>query len=87
MLQGATGRDGNYFLLSRLDASSVSSRRSPRLHIQMRSTTLRVGAGVGNQMLCLRTEEERGRRRILTGVPGGGIEPPTRGFSVPCSTD
>jgi hypothetical protein len=21
------------------------------------------------------------------GVPGGGIEPPTRGFSVPCSTD
>jgi len=23
----------------------------------------------------------------LTLVPGGGIEPPTRGFSVPCSTD
>jgi len=20
-------------------------------------------------------------------VPGGGIEPPTRGFSIPCSTD
>jgi hypothetical protein len=24
---------------------------------------------------------------VLKSVPRGGIEPPTRGFSVPCSTD
>ena len=29
--------------------------------------------------------EETAKPLIL--VPGGGIEPPTRGFSVPCSTD
>ena len=87
MLQGATGRDGDYFLLSRLDASSVSNRRSPRLHSEMRSAILRVDGGAGDRMLRLRTEEESGGRRLRRGVPGDGIEPPTRGFSVPCSTD
>ncbi len=41
-------------------------------------------------------ENQRARQRLSDGprcsssddlVPGGGIEPPTRGFSVPCSTD
>ena len=27
------------------------------------------------------------RKSLKKGVPGGGIEPPTRGFSVRCSTD
>ncbi len=71
MLQGAAGRDGNYFLLSRLVASSVNSRRSPRLHIEMRSTTLRVAGGVGNRMLRLRTEEKRERGRLRGRGAGG----------------
>ena len=75
------------FPACRTDASAVSSRYSPRLHIEMRSATLRVDGGAGNRMLRLRTGIERGKRRVRTGVPGDGIEPPTRGFSVPCSTD
>ncbi len=36
--------------------------------------------------------ECKNKKAILTGmafylVPRGGIEPPTQGFSVPCSTD
>ena len=70
MLQGATGRDGDYFLLSRLDASSVSNRRSPCLHIEMRSGTLRVDGGAGNRMLRLGRKKKGGEGDFVEGCRG-----------------
>ena len=39
---------------------------------------------ITNQLLCQLSYTSKVPFRV---VPRGGIEPPTRGFSVPCSTD
>ena len=51
-------------------ASSKARKRSIPENVRPRET-LRSGGAKMSDELC---------------VPGGGIEPPTRGFSVPCST-
>ena len=60
------------------------------------SATLPYGAGDGtrtrnllitNQLLCQLSYTSLKFFLILDLVPRGGIEPPTQGFSVPCSTD